>query len=682
MTLYVAPGGNDANDGKTVATALATLAGAQARVTNLATMDYVIIVKGGEYRGQTVDWNKVASDARIHIKAADGETPVFDGFAPNETKSRLRYFLNLTPDVDLAKTNVTIEGLTIKHYIQSGIVLRGQCARLYNNKLLENGDSFGDCTASPAPGTSHYVINGPGTDCAGNQGMCCPTRAPDSDCWCTGFGAIDMPAAQHNLIKHNDIVGFQANHFNADLLHFVYLSRSGSADNPGPSSMYNVIEDNYGSYCDGSGIKVRAGSDHNVFRNNYLERLNKYCFGRQDTEVHESLTGNVCTFQQKTAALDPFSGDASTTLTATSPTFYLGTISGTHPNETGTPDTYQSTNRYMQTVNDPVNGTSTLDEVVTASTAADLNGDGKPEVFVALYYPTLHYSKVVYSDGGNNNLRTVAYTNTEWKITAMTAIRPANGAPVEIAAAFYLGLNDMTQIWVGKRAADGRYNLNGGTKLYEGTGASAWKVSAMTAGRFGMDFEDVLVTAAVSNGVQEIWRGDGHSAQSGASQAGVAITKIYSSANWRVPAMTNGVISGGVNSLIVAYHWVASSTALNRIYTADGVAGANSVQILPDTTKQITAMTVGKLGGSTPRLVTAFDTGSAGQVYPWTGTTIAASPIYSNGSWRVTSLATAQVDAAANDQLVTSLDLSTRTLVTWGDGTTGVTNGGTLYSFP
>lgn len=686
VTLYVSPTGNDSAAGTSVATALASLAGAQNKVTDLAHRDYTIIVKGGTYRAQTVEWTRVADQAHIHIKAAPGETPIFDGYRPGETSARLKVFFHLIPDPVTSKTNVTLEGLTITHYIQDAIIWRGQCGRVYNNRILQNGDTYANCLppyVTPTQNSSHWIINGPGPGCADgtHPGECCPTEEPvltSNGCWCTGFGAIDVVAASHNLLKHNDIVDFTSGHGEDEALHAFYVAASGT-----DTSTYNRIEDNYVRNVSGGAMKVRDGSAHNTFVNNYMERVNKYCFGKAgNNDYHNSVTGNVCTFWN----LQPFasfSGSADTTLTDTL-NFYLGTLLGVHgAGESGTPDTYQNTGRYMQPVNNPSNtGSTTLDEIVTASTTADIDGDGKPEVFVALYYPTLNYTKVVYSDGGKPDLRTIAYTNIGWKVNALTKIRPLNATKDQVVGAFYLAATDQTQVWVGAATTDGRYNLNGGTKLLDSSGASGWKVNALTAGKFGQDSADVLVTAAVVGGVQQIWRGDGHTAQSGSSIPGVAITSLYSSSNWRVTAMTNGNIANVGNQLITAYHWVASSTQLNRIYTGDGFSGANSAQILPDTTKIVTSLAVGRLGGATPRLVSGFDASGTGQVYVWTGTTIGASPIYSNQFWDITSLATGAVDAASNDQLITSIDQVGRTEVRWADGTTGITNGGTLYAFP
>jgi hypothetical protein len=693
-TIYVAPApsGNDSAAG-TLAAPLASLDGAQKRIAangDLATRDYFVVVRGGEYRAQVVTWNTFATGAHIHIKAMDGETPVFNGAKAGETIARRQIFFEFDPPSATTKTNLTIEGLTVRNYVQIGFHVRAMCNRVYNNRLDTMGDAYANCVG-PVSGTSHKTIEGaPGPGCAdgSHPGECCPSEIPTTGCWCTGFGAIDLQGGSHNLLKHNDIVHFDGQ-ADPGKLHAFYIAADGNH----AASTLNRIEDNYVGRSVASGVKVKENSIDNLFINNYFERIAYNCFADVDLDTpsfHTQATGNVCTFwyntldKPETYRLKTLaSPSGSTTLSTTGPEFYFGTLQGTHPDETGTADAQQSTGSYFQPANDPASSSSMVaTEVVTASVAADVVGDSKPEIFVALYYPSLHYTKVVYSDGGKGELRTVAYTSTDWRVNALTKIRPAGATKDQVVGAFYLSTNDLTQVWVGAPTSDGRYGLNAGTKLLNSLGASGWKVSALTAGKFGNDAADTLITAAVINGVQEIWRGDGHTAQSGTSIPGVAGTRLYSNEKWRVTALTNGVISGSTSSLITAFHWVASSTLLNRIYTGDGVGGASSVQILPDSTKVITALTVGKLGGSTPRLVSAFDDAGTGQVYLWTGTTIGASPVYSNQFWDVTSLAAGAVDATSNDQLITSFDQPGKTEVHWADGTSSATSGGLLYAFP
>jgi hypothetical protein len=211
----------------------------------------------------------------------------------------------------------------------------------------------------------------------------------------------------------------------------------------------------------------------------------------------------------------------------------------------------------------------------------------------------------------------------------------------------------------------------------------------MTAGKFGSDTTDHLITAAVVSGTQKIFRGDGVTAQSVGVVAGVDNgTPIYSNANWRIPAMTNGAITGSGNSLITAFHWIGTGSAKNRIYLGDGVGGASTTQIFGDQPdKLITGLAFGKLNGTTGRLAIGLDIAGVGTVYSSDGTTsnLLANKIYENQFWDITAMAVGRVDSDTDDELVTAFDMATKTELHTGDGTTlgsGATAAGKLYTNP
>src|SRR5213075_483393 len=82
---------------------------------------------------------------------------------------------------------------------------------------------------------------------------------------------------------------------------------------------------------------------------------------------------------------------------------------GRHVDLTVTPtsfvlDATQATGRYYQ-------GDLPAQEVPTASVSADVDGDGKQEVFVAFNYPDIGFTKVVYSVAGSTELSEVAYSS-------------------------------------------------------------------------------------------------------------------------------------------------------------------------------------------------------------------------------------------------------------------------------
>lgn len=115
----------------------------------------------------------------------------------------------------------------------------------------------------------------------------------------------------------------------------------------------------------------------------------------------------------------------------------------------------------------------------------------------AINYPTLGFTKIVYSDGGaaDPRLRRVAYSSNLWQITALTS---GNfGAGNQVVAAFYRSATATTTSATGA-LVNGVYTCSAGTTLYNAQGASVWNVSAMTAGKFGSDTTDHLITAAVA----------------------------------------------------------------------------------------------------------------------------------------------------------------------------------------
>lgn len=100
--LYVAPNGNDAASG-TQKAPFATLRKAASLLPNGGT----IIVRGGVYPVQPM-FNAVGSnDMPLHIRAADGETPVFDGSSIQDANSAV-IFLD-------SASHVVIEGLEVRN---------------------------------------------------------------------------------------------------------------------------------------------------------------------------------------------------------------------------------------------------------------------------------------------------------------------------------------------------------------------------------------------------------------------------------------------------------------------------------------------------------------------------------------------------------------------------------------
>ena len=678
LTLYVAPHGSDKAPG-TREKPLATLDGAQQQVTDLANHDYVIIVRGGEYRGQTVVWSHTAPGAHVHIRAADGETPIFDGIVSGATKSRRVVLFRLAPASAEEKTNLTLEGLTIRNYIQSGIEWHGECGRVFNNKLHNIGDAIGDCRPPEAEAEGKWIVNQPSAKCEASDPACC--SKPKGDCWCLGSAAISVQGGSHNLVEHNDIVD-AVNQVKPKEIEGISLAEDGNR----LRSTYNLIENNYVRNCTGPGSKTREGSGQNFFSNNYWERVAYYCvldIGHKKS-FQNSLSGNVCNFWagHRVDARSLASPAGSTEL-STSTRFFFASPGGVSGDGAARGDTEQGSADYFQPINNPADAdNASVEEVVTATASADVDGDGKAEVFVAFYYPKLHYSKVVYSDGGQRDLRNVAFASASWQVSALTAIREPGGAKAQIVSALYQPEHDQTRIQVGKPAG-GLYRLNAGSLLHESSGPTGWKVSALTAGNFTGDEADELVVAAVVNGVQQIQRGDGRTAQSEAAMPGVSGTSLYSSPKLRVVALSHGVFANAKESLVTALRAPepAADAPQNAIYVGDGVTTAADKLVFDAKANPVLGLTVAKLGGQV-RLVTLIDEAGTTRVYAGTPSSVTAKRLYDAAAWRVTALTAARVDEDADDELVTGFDQPDKTQVRWGNASKSLDDGGLIYTFP
>ena len=240
---------------------------------------------------------------------------------------------------------------------------------------------------------------------------------------------------------------------------------------------------------------------------------------------------------------------------------------------------------------------------------------------------------------------------------------------------------DQTEVHVGKAVA-GQYRLTAGNLLHQSSGPKGWKVNALTAGNFAGDEADELVVAAVVDGVQQVTRGDGRTAQSGEAMPGVSGSQLYSSPKARVIALTHGIFANGHESLVTALHALAADAPQNAVYVGDGVTTAAAQQIFDAKSSTVQALAVARLGTQGARLLTVLDESGTTRVYAGALGNPAAKQLYDVATWRVTALSAAQLDSDADDELVTGFDQPDKTQVRWGNGTKGLDDGGVIYSFP
>lgn len=105
-TIFVAPTGNDGNDGSAASPKL-TLNGAAGAVA----AGGVVAVRGGTYTGTQSFWASGTTTDPIRIRAMQNETPIFDGTGtPADTSL-----------VDISGSDVIFEGFTVRNATRTGI---------------------------------------------------------------------------------------------------------------------------------------------------------------------------------------------------------------------------------------------------------------------------------------------------------------------------------------------------------------------------------------------------------------------------------------------------------------------------------------------------------------------------------------------------------------------------------
>jgi hypothetical protein len=674
--LYVATNGNDANSGA-IDTPVASLSGAMARIPTNFTTDYQVLVRGGEYRAQTVVWDRLSKDHRVHIAAYPGETPVFNGLATGATLTTLPWFLELKLTQDRAdnSTNFILSGLTVKNYAKVGVLLDGNgntgarlqsCGTFIDNTLVNIGDSFAECTT--VAGDSRSVINRSECTAAG------ATLPGDRwGCLCQGLAGFDAMGSSKNLFLNNKIINSVNGAAQLGKVHAFYLYVASN----------NAIKDNYIRNDTGQVVKFRNASNDNVATRNYLERAGNGTFFADTPSTGEQrstnnvLDGNVVTYTTTgaTGTLAACSGNATSCVTANPVASFIG------PNGTNI-SPVQTAGKLFQPNTPSI-------ELPTAITSADINGDGREEVFVALYYPNEGFTKVVYSEGGSRELSEIAYTSTIWRVNHLVA-GDFGGQGVSVVANFYNVGSGVTQVAGGARDADGKYKLGTGSILLNNNGANGWKITAMAAGKVAGAAHPLLFSGITSGGVQQIVRGDGFSNEAGGSHPGFSDnTLLYSSSNWEIPAMTTGNIDGtGVVKLITAFYHI-TGTIKTAVYLGSGAGsdGANDGGLIfENTADKITALTTGKFDGTQEQLISGFDSGGIGKIYLSTGPTpinVKGASLYSSSSWAIAAVTRAEVSTGLGDELVSAFDKFDATQIWAGNGTTGALNDGeAFYRWP
>ncbi len=669
LRLYLSAEGDDAASGDLDAP-LRSLAEAQARLPTPLDRDVEINVLAGVYRAQTVAWTKTSENHHVVIQASGPGEPIFDGAPEGQTRSTLRVLLDLQVG-DGSRTNLVVRGLTIRNYIQMAVRLGNEyktpddlsselslgncCNALVDNRFLNTGNAFGACcTSRDASGAC--VSDDTAVDSL--LFMDIPACAAHAKyvCDCTGYAAVDIMNSSHNVLKNNDVID-SINGWRFGLIHAFYLAY--------PHSDFNLIEGNYIRGCSGDPIKFRDGASNNVARDNYLERAGRTSFflegdlRNEAASLDNELEGNVATFPYGSSAIDVINNEAAFIVAP-------GQLSP-----------------------DQVQGDKPTQERVTAVASGDIDGDGAPEVFVALSYPELGFTKLVYTGGKSpHELRKVAFTSTYFSVEHL-AIADFGGEGTHLVANLYNASSEHTKLVRGQLEDDGSYAISADSDrvLLEVSGEPGWKITAMTAGKLDDQAFPSLFTALQSSGGSEIHRGDG--VTPGGLVPGVSGgAPLDSAADQWVTALAVGELGPDLApSLVAAFQ--SSSLPRSRIYYGDGALGSGATNggLLLEDDRQVRALAFGAFTDQGPSLVAALVADGAGEVYSMSQGAGLGLLLHSS-SLPVTSLAAADLissGATACDELVVAAGDELVSKVTLGDGTSSAAGGtslGTLYSWP
>lgn len=576
-------------------------------------MPYVIYVRGGVYYGHTMIWshsssdqgpntcynlNSISPDHSLTITAYENEKPVFEG----QGHSVLIDFRLQNGEC----SNVTIEGLTIRHYVNFAIRFRGDrdtpsgwngCNTIRDNTFEEIGNLY---NTSNCPG-------------------------------CIGYGAIDLVNSDNNVIRDNVFANIENTAEHAVYLHTVYFAH-GSSD--------NEVHHNYVSMTSGDPMKVRDASNNNYIHDNYVDRSGKRAFimGTSVGDDEALSSGNII---------------EDNTVTFPYPLFdEIQLIC------TGDPCDDSS---YIDRGQKLFEGDRPDTEEVGAVTAGDFDGDGQSELVVAFNYDDL--VKVVRTTGGDDrHLQEVLYTSRSFTVHEFATGDFDGSGSDQILTFFQLkstggtyvyrgdGLNsivnlgrlydssvwDVTAMTAGDFDGDGesesivalRRNSDGESRIYRGNGTSSilnlgqlysspyWHIPAMTAGDFNGDGQDELLSALHCAAETRIYRGDGTS-------SALNYARIYTSSAWDVPAMAAGYFDGGsVPQLVTAFK--QRNGEETRLYNGNGVNSATNSRFYTNSNWRVSALAAGQFDGYAPHeLATAFTWSTRTQIWAGDGTSSA-----------------------------------------------------------
>jgi hypothetical protein len=600
-TLYVATNGSDNNSGLSTSAPLATLTKAHEKVNLPAYGDHTIYIRGGTYIGESVNWSKHSDVHSVTISAYQNERPVFDGIKNGTMAS---YFLAIVSGANKA-SNVTVRGLTVRHYLNWAIMIGLWGDWLGANVIEDNifeeiGDKF-----LPAP-------------------MQCSSTL-------RGYAVVAIEESGSNIIRNNVMVNSE-NCPNAEkYMHAVYLQHGASN---------NQVYDNFVSITSGDPFKVRNGSSYNEFFDNYVTRSGDRGFLLSCSEPGESsswgnvVDNNVITFPHPGAtsylSLTWNCNSIPSTFIDNGQRFFhpylsssesfgamaSGDFKGNGQNELVVALNYTSgitviartdngakpkTNRFLSKVVYVANNQS-----VHALTAGDYDGNGTDEL---LTYRRVGVMR--YVDRGNPTvgIGQIIFADNTKDIVAMASGDFDGSGPDEVITSFVTVSNGLNTVQRG----DGLNSLTNFGTIYSD---SSWRATAMTSGDFNGDGHDELVSALHTTAMSQsrLTRGNGTTSISNFGDT-------YASSIYLINAVSGGFFQSTSTPTLVTALWRKSDGFMNVYhhgYSVNPSTGANVHASLWD----VVALDKGQYHtSSVEEVVAAFQNNIGSEVHPGDGTT-------------------------------------------------------------